>query len=155
MEEQKIINIIINIFNGSDKHDWDLVLNCFYYEVFLDYFSLSKKPGGKVKPADVVKGWSGFLPRFTFTHHTITNFEISIEGANAAAFCKGYALHHIPGAEGGDTWTIIGTYDLKLIKVSDQWKVNSLIFNLLYEDGNKNLPSIATQETLVPGETAI
>lgn len=101
MEEQQITKTIINIFNGSDKRDWDLVRSCFQYEVFLDYFSLSKKPGEKVKADDIIKGWSDFLPKFAFTHHMITNFEISCSKANATAFCKGNALHHLPDAEGG------------------------------------------------------
>ncbi len=150
MEEQEIINTIVNIFNGSDKQDWELVRNSFHYKVFLDYFSLSKKPGEKLKPDEIIKGWSDFLPKFKFTHHVITNFEIIVTGTNASAFCKGQALHHLPDAEGGDTWTVIGTYDFKLVKVAEQWKVNSMIFNLLYEDGNKNLPAIAGQETQNP-----
>lgn len=149
MEEQFIINTIINIFNGSDKHDWELVGDSFHYEVFLDYFSLSKQPGGKIKSNEIIKGWSDFLPKFKFTHHVITNFEINITGTNASAFCKGQALHHLPGAEGGDTWTVIGTYDFKLAKIAGKWKVSSIIFNLLYEDGNKNLAAIAGQETKI------
>lgn len=145
MEEQLIINTIVNIFNGSDKQDWELVRNSFHYEVFLDYFSLSKKPGEKVKSDEIIKGWKDFLPKFKFTHHMITNFEITITGANAVAFCKGQALHLLPDAEGGDTWTVIGTYDFKLTKVANQWKVDTMIFNLVYEDGNKNLPALATQ----------
>lgn len=144
MEELSIINTITNIFNGSDKRDWDLVRQSFYYHVYLDYFSLSKKPGEKVKPDDIIKGWSDFLPKFTFTHHVITNFEISVTETNASVFCKGSALHYLPGSEGGDTWTTIGTYDFKLAKVADQWKVNSMVFNLVYEDGNKKLATIAT-----------
>lgn len=145
MEEQIIINTITNIFNGSDKHDWEFVRDSFRYEVFLDYFSLSKQPGGKIKSNEIIKGWSDFLPKFKFTHHVITNFEINITGTNASAFCKGQALHHLPGAEGGDTWTVIGTYDFKLEKIAEKWKVNSMIFNLLYEDGNKNLAAIARE----------
>ena len=143
MEELIIINTITDIFNGSDKHNWELVQNCFSYEVFLDYFSLNKKPGEKVKAAEITKGWSDFLPKFQFTHHVITNFEISLTETIASVFCKGSALHYLPDSEGGDTWTTIGTYDFKLAKVANQWKVNSMIFKLLYEDGNKKLAAIA------------
>ncbi len=153
MEEQIITNTITNIFNGSDRHDWDMVRSSFYYEVFLDYFSLSKQPGGKIKSNEIIKGWSDFLPKFKFTQHVITNFEINITGTNASVFCKGNALHYLPGAEGGDTWTVIGTYDFKLAKISEQWKVTSMIFNLLFEDGNKNLPAIARQETTIAADT--
>lgn len=147
MDEQEIIKIITNIFNGSDKQDWELVRDSFHYEVFLDYFSLSKKPGEKLKSDEIINGWSDFLPKFKFTHHEITNFEITIAGENAKAFCKGQALHHLPEAEGGDTWITIGTYDFKLEKTSGKWKVNTMIYNLLYEDGNKDLPALARRES--------
>ena len=145
MEEQLIINTIVNIFNGADKHDWELVSNSFHHEVFLDYFSLSKKPGEKIKSTEIINRWKDFLPQFKFTHHVITNFEVTVTAANASAFCKGQALHYLPGAEGGDIWTVIGTYDFKLTKIAGVWKVDTMIFNFVYEDGNKNLPAIATE----------
>ena len=153
MEEQIIISTIINIFNGSDKRDWEMVSNCFSYEVFLDYFSLSKKPGEKVKSAEIIKNWSDFLPGFQFTHHVITNFEINITGTNASAFCKGHALHYLPVETGEDTWTTVVTYDFKLVKNAGQWKVNSMTFYLLYVCGNKNLAAIANQTKTSPNES--
>lgn len=145
MEEQSIINTVINIFNGSDKQDWDKVRNAFGFEVFLDYYSLNKKPGEKVKSDEIVKGWSSFLPRFQFTHHVITNFEVNWTDANADVFCKGSALHYLPGSEGGDTWITVGTYEFKLEKIANSWKVNTMIFNFLYEEGNKSLPAMVTR----------
>lgn len=145
MEEQQITNTILSIFNGSDRQDWETVRDAFSYEVYLDYFSLSKKPGEKIKSDEIIRGWSEFLPKFKFTHHVITNFEVKVAIASAEVFCKGYALHHLPDAEGGDTWTTIGTYDLRLEKIAEKWKVNSMIFNLLYEEGNKSLAAIANK----------
>lgn len=143
MEELSIINAVTNIFNGADKHDWELVRNSFHHEVFLDYFSMSGQPGEKIKSSEIINRWSAFLPKFKFTFHTITNFEISVERTNASAFCKGQALHCLPGSEAGDTWTTYGTYDFKLLKSGDQWKVTSMTFNFLYETGNKELPKVA------------
>lgn len=147
MEEQEIIKTIINIFNGSDQQDWELVRSSFDFQVFIDYFSLSKKPGEKLKSDEIIKGWVDFLPKFKFTHHVITNFQVKVTGANAEVYCKGSALHHLPEAEGGDTWTTIGTYEFSLRKITEKWKVNKMVFNLLYEDGNKNLPALAREGT--------
>jgi len=150
MDEQEIINTIINIFNGSDKQDWDLVRNSFDFDVFIDYFSMSKVPGAKLKADEIIKNWRDFLPKFKFTHHIITNFEVATTAAAAEVFCKGYAMHHLPDAQGGDLWTTIGTYDFSVAKIADKWKVNRMVFNLLYEDGNKSLPAIAKEESLIP-----
>jgi hypothetical protein len=145
MEEYAIMNTINGIFNGSDKRDWEQVQSSFSYEVFLDYFSLNKKPGEKLKSHDIVEGWKQFLPKFTFTNHVITNYEIAVTSVNAQVFCKGQALHHLTNAEGGERWVVAGTYDFKLSKMAGYWKVNTMIFNLVYEDGNKDLPLIISQ----------
>lgn len=146
MEEQHIIRTITDIFNGADRHDWDEVRDAFTDEVFLDYSSLNGQPGTTLSPADIITAWSHFLPRFRFTLHLLSNFEIDVSGHAAAAFCKGQALHHLPGASGGDLWTVYGTYNFELQQLDGQWKVSIIHFNLLYQEGNKELPAIATRD---------
>ncbi len=142
MEDQiEIMNTIVNIFNGSDRRNWNMVRECFHFEVFLDYFSLSKIPGSKVRSDEVIEGWTEFLSRFVITHHMVSNFEVELNGSLAKAFCKGQAFHYAP-CPTGDTWTIYGNYDFTLSKIASTWKVTSLIFNLLYEGGNKELPAM-------------
>jgi hypothetical protein len=137
---------ITNIFNGSDKHNWEMVRNSFAEEVLLDYSSLSGQPAAIQKADDIVGAWKSFLPKFKFTLHLVTNFEIHTSGEKATTFCKGKAVHHLPGAEGGDVWTVYGTYDFNLQRIDDDWKVLSMKLNLLYQDGNKNLPAIAGKQ---------
>ena len=145
MIEHLIKKNIIAIFNGSDKHQWEVVRHSFADEVLLDYSSLSGQPATQIKADDIVAAWSGFLPKFQFTLHFLSNFEIYIQGGTAAVFCKGHAVHHLPNAEGGDVWTVYGTYDFELAKLGEQWKTVSLKFNLLYQDGNLNLPALAAK----------
>ena len=115
-------------------------------DVLLDYSSLSGHPAAQTKADDIIADWSDFLPKFKFTLHLISNLEINLQGGTATVFCKGEAVHHLPNAEGGDVWKVYGTYDIELTKLGELWKVISLKFNQLYQEGNVNLPVIATAQ---------
>lgn len=142
--EHLITKTVIAVFNGSDKHQWETVRHSFADEVHLDYSSLSGQPAASVNADDIINAWSNFLPKFNFTLHLITNIEITLPGGNASVFCKGEALHFLSNAEGGESWKVYGTYDIDLAKLGDQWKIISLRFNLLHQEGNVNLSVIAT-----------
>ena len=144
--EHLITKTVIAIFNGSDKHQWDMVRHSLADDVLLDYSSLSGHPAAQTKADDIIADWSDFLPKFKFTLHLISNLEINLQGGTATVFCKGEAVHHLPNAEGGDVWKVYGTYDIELTKLGEQWKIISLKFNQLYQEGNVNLPVIATAQ---------
>lgn len=80
MEENLIKATIIRIFNGSDRHEWDTVRNSFASQVLLDYSSLNGQPAASLKAEDIVTAWISFLPKFKFTLHLLSNFEIQISG---------------------------------------------------------------------------
>jgi len=143
MDKDLIIQTIVNLFNGADKHDWEMVKNSFCETVLLDYSSLSGQPASTLSSTDITNSWKDFLPKFAFTLHMLTNFEVSMEGNKATAFCKGQAVHHLPNAEGGDLWVVYGTYDFALDNHGGNWHVSSMKLNLLYQDGNKQLPALA------------
>lgn len=143
MEQHKIKKTIIRIFNSTDKRNWKAVLGCFADEVLLDYSSMNEQPATIQKATDIISSWSDFLPKFKFTLHTLTNFEIKVSENSATVFCKGQALHHLPDAEGGDLWNVYGTYDFELEKTEEIWEVTAMKFDLLYQDGNKDLPVLA------------
>jgi hypothetical protein len=71
---------------------------------------------------------------------------LECDSGTATVFCKGEAIHHLPNVEGGDVWKVYGTYDIELTKLGEQWRVISLKFNQLYQEGNVNLPVIATAQ---------
>ncbi|MDH7464304.1 nuclear transport factor 2 family protein [Chitinophagaceae bacterium 26-R-25] len=143
MDKDLIVQTIVNLFNGADKHDWEIVKNSFCENVLLDYSSLSGQPASTLSSTDIITSWKSFLPKFMFTLHMLSNFEVGIQGNKATAFCKGQAVHHLPNAEGGDLWTVFGTYDFALDNHGGNWHVSSMKLNLLYQDGNKQLPVLA------------
>ena len=142
MEAQKIIETLQSIFIGADQHDWNQILNAFTEKVHLDYTSLSGGEAEDLPAATIVNNWKNFLPRFKATHHQLGNFMIKEDGPTAKAFFYGTATHYFPNPSGRHIWTVTGTYDARLEKQGDMWKVNYLRLNLHYVDGNTDLPNL-------------
>jgi hypothetical protein len=145
-EKWKIVETYSAIFLNSDAHQWNKVRASFSDTVNLDYTSLSGQPATAMKSDDIIKAWSSFLPKFNFTLHYLTNHVVSIEENEAIASCYVHAVHHLKGAEGGDFWEVYGTYDIKLQKTNDEWKVTALKYNHKYAEGNLKLPEIASKQ---------
>jgi hypothetical protein len=145
MDTQAIIETIQDIFIGADRRDWGQCRDAFADTVHLDYTSLAGGQPTDVPADGIIAGWKTFLPLFQVTHHQLSNFVIRPEGDAADAFCYGTATHYSPQPDGRNVWTVVGTYDIRLVQEGGRWKVTSLRFNLSYVDGNTELPSLVTR----------
>ena len=152
LDREQVIDVVNGIVISVDHRKWEVCRSYFIDEPFIDYRSLSGQPGSKVKAADLVKGWSDFLSKLKFTQHFITNHDVKIGGNTATCYSYVRGIHSLPYAEGGDLWDVYGTYDHELIKTPSGWKVSKMVFNLLYQEGNKNIPALAAK---IPNEQKV
>ena len=136
------------LFIATDNNDYNTVLDIFDTEVELDYSSLSGQPSAVLPKETITTSWKSILPGFTHTHHQIGNIITYQEEENASIFCYGTATHYLEHVD-GNIWTVVGSYDFDLVK-KETWVITSMKFNFKYQDGNTNLPAIAT--TNVKGE---
>ena len=141
-----VITTCSNIFLGSDSHDWDKVKNSFAEEVLLDYSSFTGQPPAKMKRTEIIKVWSDFLPRFKFTMHYLSNFEVDIAEDKAYCSAYGHAIHHFPAEKGGDLFEVYGTYNFELKREKDKWIVISMRYNHKYAGGNLELPVLVQKD---------
>lgn len=141
-DKQRIIETIQNIFSSVDERDWQKVQTAMEAEVYLDYTSLAGGSPATLKREAIVESWKGVLPGFQSTHHQIGNFQVDIDGNTAKASFSGLALHYLSG----ETWTVVGTYDFALAKnTKGEWSIEKMKLNLQKQDGNLELPKLATQ----------
>lgn len=144
--DKTLMNDIIitcsNIFLGSDNHDWDKVRDSFAAEVLLDYSSFTGQAPAKMRSSEIIKAWSDFLPRFKFTMHYLSNFEVTVKGDSALCSAYGHAIHHFPVAQGGDLFEVYGTYNFELVKEDNKWVVTAMKYNHKYSSGNLDLPAL-------------
>ena len=61
----------------------------------------------------------------------------------AHLFCYGTAKHFLKNDSGKNVWTVVGTYDIDLMKEEKNWVIHSLKFNFKYTSGNEDLPGMA------------
>lgn len=134
--------LVTSLFIASDQRDWQGVEDCFADDVTLDYSSMNGSPAASMVPQQITTVWKTILPGFASTHHQIGNVATSIEGDLAQVFCYGTATHYLAD-DGGNVWTVVGTYDFDLKQIAGAWKITSMRFNYKYQDGNTALPAKA------------
>ena len=68
-------------------------------------------------------------------------WEVFVRSARGLAHTHVTAHHWLPGAEGGESWTVYGHYVFKL--QGDM--ISSLTLRLHHQGGNRDLPAIARE----------
>lgn len=144
---EQIQNVVTDLFVATDENNWVAVEKCFAEKVVLDYSSMSGQPAATLTPKDITTAWKGVLPGFTSTHHQIGNLRSTVDANKAKVFCYGTATHFLED-EGGNVWTVVGTYDFHLQKQAEQWQINRMTFHFKYQDGNAQLVQKAIAKQL-------
>ncbi len=136
-----ISNIISRYFVAVDESDWDgakvLMTNPFR----LDYSSFGGGDPADLDPDGILKNWATFLPGFDATHHQIGTLDIQVKGDTAKAKLYGTATHII----GARVWTVVGTYNIPLVRTGEGWKLSGIQFLYKYQAGAIDLPAEAQQ----------
>jgi hypothetical protein len=92
----------------------------------------------------LIDGWRHALGRVT-TQHLLGPIDVQVDGARAEAFCQVRALHHVPGAPGGEHWEVMGHYTFALVRSDDGWKITRMKLATLLQTGNPELLTQAGQ----------
>ncbi len=144
---EKIKEQITKLFVYTDEQKWDNVRTLFADEVLLDYSSFTGIEAAVMTPGQLIDGWSGFLPGFAATHHQVSNYLVDRDDKRARLTCYGTASHYLPNESGKNVWIVVGTYDFGLLETEAGWKINKMIFNFKYQDGNTDLPKLIQTAT--------
>ena len=136
-----ISNLISRYFSAVDERDWDgakvLMSNPFH----LDYSSFGGGEPAYLDPEGILAAWSGFLPGFDHTHHQIGNLDMQIYGDSARVSCYVTATHAIDER----VWTVVGTYNIPLVRTGEGWQLSGIQFLYKYQAGALVLPADAKQ----------
>jgi hypothetical protein len=134
-----VIDVINRLFISTDLRDWQAVRGCFAASVLFDMSSAGGGPPARLTAQEITDGWDGGLRALKSIHHQAGNYQVTVAGKEATAFCYGIAYHHRPVRSGRNTRTFVGSYDFGLILTADGWKLNAFRFNLKFIDGNLEL----------------
>jgi hypothetical protein len=134
-----IADVVTRLFIATDARDWASVERCFAPAVRLDMTSLAGGVPVTLAPAAITAMWDEGFQVLRAVHHQIGNLRVTVAGERATAFCYGTATHYRPTASGRNVRTFVGSYDLGLVRLEGDWRVEEFRFNLKYLDGNLDL----------------
>jgi hypothetical protein len=137
-----VTDTVIRFFIAVDRRDWKTVKAIFDQTVRLDYTSMAGGEPANMTADQIIDAWKGLLPGFHQTHHQLGNFVVESQDHTAHVFCYGTATHFLENESGNNIWTVVGSYDLDLVRKGN-WRITGMKFNLKYIDGNTDLPKLA------------
>ena len=146
-DHRDISHAVTRFFAAVDDRDWNTVAASMTDSVLLDYESFGGGPPKDLAPAAIVDAWRGILPGFDHTHHQLGNLDIEVDGDAATVRVYGTATHSIDDA----VWTVIGRYDMGLVREDARWKLARHRFGFRMQTGDTSLPQRAMAR--VSGET--
>ena len=141
---ETIKKTVTQLFTNTDQRNWSGVEAQLASKVTFDYSTMSGNPPAELTPEEITTAWKAVLPGFTHTHHQIGNFLVETEESKAHVFCYGVATHYLED-KGGNVWTVVGSYDFELEKITDRWRITAMTFHYKYQDGNTQLIQKAIQ----------
>jgi hypothetical protein len=134
-----IADVVTRLFVATDTRDWAAVEQCLAPSVLLDMTSLAGGAPASLAPGAITAMWNEGFRTLQAVHHQIGNLRITVSDDRATASCYGIATHYRPTASGRDVRTFVGSYDLGLVRMAADWRIDELRFNLKYVDGNLEL----------------
>lgn len=132
-ERLNITDLCNKLFIKIDEKNWHEVESCFADKVETDMTSMGAKEKIKLKPSDISKEWEIGLKDVEAVHHQVSNYQVEINGDEATFFCYGTAWHYW-STKKIKVKAYIGTYEFKLTKMNNQWKIYYFKFNLKFKD---------------------
>ena len=131
-------DVLTRMLHAIDELDWDTMRGCFASKVDTDYTSLWGGEPATVPIGELIADWQGFAHGLAATQHQTGPVRV---GADGLAHTHVTASHWLPGADGGESWTVYGHYVFKL----EGDKISSLALRLHHQEGNRDLPAIARE----------
>jgi hypothetical protein len=135
---------VTRMLHAIDALDWSTFRVAFAPEIRLDFTSLFPGTPETLSVDSLLGRWQPFAHGFDATHHQIGPVVIiEADARRAVAEAHVRAEHYFAGAEGGPVWSAIGHYRWTLEKRDGAWKIAGIIFQLSFQDGNRDLPAMA------------
>ena len=80
---------------------------------------------------------SGALTRLDASQHLIGNHQVRIDGDTATCRCQLQSQHVKRGTEGGETYIIGGTYEDRLVRTANGWRISHRTMEETWSTGNR------------------
>jgi hypothetical protein len=145
-------DVLTKLLHAIDALEWGGVSAALDREVLVDYTSLSGGEPETVTADELIARWQGLLPGFDATQHLTGPVVLTDDGGpGVRADTHLVAYHYLSGADGdqtspaqtspAQTWVLHGHYVVRVVG----GKIAALALRVFYQEGNLDLPRLATE----------
>ncbi len=139
-DESDLRDLIHRYALGLDTRDWDLWRSAFTDEVVIDTSDYEPDPPTRRLPVDAYVSFvSRLFAGFEATQHLIGSHRFSVDGDRATITAHFRAEHWSTVAQGGDRYTMFGTYVDECERTPYGWRISSVKLHLLRQEGNREV----------------
>ena len=137
---ETLVELVNKLFIHTDNQNWEGLKNeVFEEKVFLDMSSM----GGtaeELSAEEICSSWQTGFKGLDAVNHLAGNYLVDpISDYEAKVFAYATATHYKASATKGKTREFVGTYDLKIRKQLEGWRIYSFVYHLKYATGNMTL----------------
>ncbi len=127
------IQDVLNRYASSlDGRDWRRLATCFTPDATADYGTSGTHTG----TAAIERLVRRFLEGLDASQHFLSNHEIEISGDTARTRCYLQAQHVKHKTPGGDHYLVAGTYEDKLERTDEGWRIRERRLRVTWVEGN-------------------
>ncbi len=139
-DESELRDLIHRYAFGLDDRDWTLWRSVFADEVVIDMSDYRPEPPPRLATAErVVRSAEVLFAGFEATQHFIGTQRYEVSGDEAVITAHMRAEHWLTTGDGGDRYTMYGTYIDDCVRTADGWKMARVKLHLLREEGNRQV----------------
>ena len=141
-DRQAIVVLLIQYAVALDTRNWKLLEQCFLPDAVADYGEGAGHNEGYPAIEETVRY---FLEGLDSSQHLLGNYVVKIEGDHATTTCYLHAQHYLEQTEGGDTYTVGGTYEDEIVRTVDGWRIKHRKLMVTWVEGNPDLVDAARE----------
>jgi hypothetical protein len=131
-----IEDVVTKMFVYNDEHNWEGLASVFAPEVKMLHLLEGNETEHVMTPQEIVSAWRPIMEQFQSIHHQIGNMLLrSMDENSATVTCYGTSTHY---KADNSVWEVVGTYEFKLNRINNEWKIVDEIFKCKHQSGSIN-----------------
>ncbi len=145
-DESALRDLIHSYAFGLDHRDWELWRSIFVDEVLIDMTDFEPEPAPRVLPIEKhVRAVERMFAHFDATQHFMGSHRYAIDGDTAVITAHMRAEHWLTSGQGGDRYTMFGTYTDEAVRTPEGWKLTKVKLSLIRQEGNRHIMRLASR----------
>src|SRR5881392_1227747 len=136
-DKLELTELANKLFMYTDGQQWDLLLAEVFTEVIeFDMSSINGQPAQQIKALEVCEIWRQGFVGIDAVHHQAGHYLITVKENAADIFAYAVAVHYKKEAALGKTRSFTGSYNLKVSRTNNGWRITHFKYNLKFSNGN-------------------